>query len=60
MEELNSADRQWQLDARNEELDRCNKMLEKTTNRAQGSFRLQNPLLSALGVPCNKFRIAVE
>ena len=38
MEELNTADRQWQLDARNEELDRCNKMLEKTSNRAQGTL----------------------
>ena len=37
MEELNSADRQWQLDARNEELDRCNKILEKASNRAQGT-----------------------
>jgi len=35
MEELNSADRQWQLDAKNEELDRCNKMLEKASSRAQ-------------------------
>ena len=37
MEEVNTADRQWQLDSKNEELDRCNKTLERTVNRAQGN-----------------------
>ncbi|XP_065071317.1 structural maintenance of chromosomes protein 3-like [Rhopilema esculentum] len=35
MEEVNSAERQWHLDSKNEELDRCNKTLERTSTRAQ-------------------------